>query len=74
MPPKPGIMPSWSSGRPRDVPGVATRALQAIASSQPPPRASVWTAATVGLGPSSRRATNESLMRLSMPPPLPETN
>lgn len=50
-------------------PGVHTRALQASASSQPPPRAMVDTAATVGLGPLSISSQKASLMRSSMPPP-----
>ncbi len=39
VPPKPGMMPSCSSGRPRRVPGVHTRALHAMATSHPPPSA-----------------------------------
>ena len=54
---------------------MAMRALQARASSQPPPRAMPWMAATVGLGPLSARSQKASLMRLSMPPPpLDSTN
>jgi len=39
VPPKPGMMPSCNSGRPRRVPGTHTRALQAMATSRPPPKA-----------------------------------
>lgn len=39
---------------PYNLPGAHTRALQASASSQPPPSAMPATAATVGLGPGAR--------------------
>ena len=72
MPPKPGKIPSWSSGRPSFVPFVATRALHARATSSPPPRARPRTAATVGLAPDSSSSQKASLILLSMPPPPPD--
>mmetsp|Transcript_6691 Transcript_6691/g.11381 ORF Transcript_6691/g.11381 Transcript_6691/m.11381 type:complete len:340 (-) Transcript_6691:119-1138(-) len=72
VPPNPGMMPNCSSGRPKRVPGVHTLALQAMATSQPPPRATPWMAATVGLGPPSNSAQKVSLMVSSMPPPPSE--
>mmetsp|Transcript_5505 Transcript_5505/g.13639 ORF Transcript_5505/g.13639 Transcript_5505/m.13639 type:complete len:299 (+) Transcript_5505:1838-2734(+) len=69
VPPNPGRMPSCSSGRPMRVPGVHTRALHAMATSSPPPRATPWIAATVGLGPFSSTVQKASLMDESMPPP-----
>lgn len=48
---------------------MATRALQARATSRPPPKATPEMAATVGLGPSSRMETKKLLILLSMPPP-----
>jgi hypothetical protein len=48
---------------------VDTRALQARATSRPPPKATPEMAATVGLGPSSRMETKASLILLSIPPP-----
>ena len=54
------------------MPFVATRALQASATSRPPPRASPRTAATVGLAPDSRSSQKASLILLSMPPPPPD--
>mmetsp|Transcript_16115 Transcript_16115/g.29014 ORF Transcript_16115/g.29014 Transcript_16115/m.29014 type:complete len:254 (-) Transcript_16115:363-1124(-) len=55
VPPKPGRTPRVSSGRPSLVAAVATRALQAMATSSPPPRATPRTAATEGLGPASKK-------------------
>mmetsp|Transcript_6479 Transcript_6479/g.19543 ORF Transcript_6479/g.19543 Transcript_6479/m.19543 type:complete len:307 (-) Transcript_6479:240-1160(-) len=54
VPPKPGMIPSWSSGKPILASGVHTLALQAAATSHPPPRATPWMAATVGFAPSSK--------------------
>ena len=57
-----------------EAPGVATRALHATASSQPPPRAIVESAATVGLGPVSTRSRKPmftfALKFLSAPPDM----
>ena len=56
MPPKPGMIPSLISGWPKTADSAAIRKSQAIASSQPPPKAIALTAATVEtrLEPSSR--------------------
>jgi hypothetical protein len=48
-------------------PGVHTRALQPMATSSPPPSATPWMAATVGLGPPSSTEQMASLIWLSMP-------
>jgi len=69
VPPNPGNMPRESSGSPSFVPGVHKRALQAMAVSQPPPRAMPSTAATVGFGPLSRSSQKAALILLSIPPP-----
>lgn len=69
MPPKPGITPSVSSGRPNEHLSEHTRAwhplscsqndgdilfqMFTIANSSPPPNAKLLMAATVGFGPSS---------------------
>ena len=52
VPPHPGRMPSFTSGRPMEMEGssAATRDLHASASSSPPPRQSPLIAATVGMG------------------------
>ena len=47
VPPKPGMIPSLISGWPKTADSAAIRKLHAIASSQPPPKASELTAATV---------------------------
>lgn len=69
VPPNPGKIPRDSSGSPSFVPGVQRRALQAIAASQPPPKAMPSTAATVGLGPLSSSSQKAALILLSIPPP-----
>ena len=48
VPPKPGMIPSLISGWPKTADSAAIRKSQAIASSQPPPKASALTAAIVG--------------------------
>mmetsp|Transcript_32815 Transcript_32815/g.83865 ORF Transcript_32815/g.83865 Transcript_32815/m.83865 type:complete len:289 (+) Transcript_32815:1540-2406(+) len=73
VPPKPGMMPSCSSGSPRLVLGPQMRALQAMATSRPPPSATPRMAATVGFGPASMRSHSIWLTSLSRPPP-PEAN
>ena len=47
MPPKPGMIPSLISGWPKTAASAAIRTSQAIASSQPPPKAIELTAAIV---------------------------
>mmetsp|Transcript_18318 Transcript_18318/g.45628 ORF Transcript_18318/g.45628 Transcript_18318/m.45628 type:complete len:207 (+) Transcript_18318:1622-2242(+) len=61
VPPNPGMTPNWSSGSPSCAPGVATRALHAMATSSPPPRARLSMAATVGLAPASTRPLRTTL-------------
>ena len=48
VPPAPGMMPRATSGRPKLAVSEATRMSQAIAVSQPPPRAKPLTAAMIG--------------------------
>ncbi len=55
VPPKPGRMPSLTSGCPNRARSDATRMWQASASSQPPPRAKPFTAATIGFWSRSKR-------------------
>mmetsp|Transcript_3313 Transcript_3313/g.8180 ORF Transcript_3313/g.8180 Transcript_3313/m.8180 type:complete len:210 (-) Transcript_3313:386-1015(-) len=76
VPPKPGIMPSWSSGRPMRASGLSTRALHAMATSHPPPRAMPRTAATVGFAPSSKTSVRMLLAPLMESPtsPVPLAN
>ena len=47
MPPKPGMIPSLISGWPKTAASAAIRTSQAIATSQPPPKAIELTAAIV---------------------------
>ena len=49
VPPKPGVMPSPTSGWPNLAFSLARRMSQAMASSHPPPRAKPLTAAMTGL-------------------------
>lgn len=56
VPPAPGSRPSLTSGRPSFAPCPSTRAVQAIATSSPPPSAAAWIAATTGLGQASSSA------------------
>ncbi len=58
VPPKPGMMPSLISGWPKIAERAAMRTSQAIASSQPPPKARPLTAAIVAMPsePSSRNS------------------
>ncbi len=53
VPPAPGISPIRVSGSPTRPSGARMRAWQAIASSNPPPSAVPWIAATTGRGQSS---------------------
>ncbi len=54
VPPAPGRMPSFTSGRPSLASGAATRWVQVRASSSPPPKATPWIAATTGFLQPSR--------------------
>ena len=56
VPPKPGIRPSFTSGKPIAAVVSATRKSQASAISQPPPSANPLMAAIVGTGRSSKRS------------------
>ncbi len=58
VPPKPGMIPSLISGWPKIAERAAMRTSQAIASSQPPPKARPLTAAivTIPSEPSSRKS------------------
>ena len=71
VPPNPGMTPSCSSGNPSCALGVATRALHAMATSRPPPRARFSIAATVGLGPAStmelRTPLKSDMFRTGLP-------
>ena len=74
VPPNPGMMPSCNSGSPNLDLGVQTRPLHARATSQPPPRATPRTAATVGLSPFSRRAVSTALTSPKLSPLGPLAN
>ncbi len=56
VPPKPGIRPSLTSGKPMEAVVSAIRMSHANAISQPPPNAKPLTAAMVGNGKSSKRS------------------
>ena len=53
VPPAPGTMPSVTSGKPMRVPGAASRTWHPSATSQPPPSATPWIAATIGFSSAS---------------------
>ena len=71
VPPKPGKIPNWVSGRPMMALSLMTRYSQTKVISQPPPSAAPLIAATFGNGKSSKRLkaslmlTTQSLISLS---------
>ena len=71
VPPKPGKIPNWVSGRPMMALSLMTRYSQTKVISQPPPSAAPLIAATFGNGRSSKRLkaslipTTQSLISLS---------
>ena len=70
MPPKPGTIPSLISGWPKTAASAAIRTSQAIASSQPPPKAIELTAAIVAtLSVPNSRSSAWAVCSSSSPPP-----
>ena len=70
MPPKPGMIPSLISGWPKTAASAAIRTSQAIASSQPPPKAIALTAAIVATRAWPKSRSSAWAVWISSSPPL----